>query len=65
MEYFLNVEISEKGSESVNKHKKQRIVVEKRKFDQLLGKLIETKPAPKESIKTAKKRPSKVISAKS
>jgi hypothetical protein len=44
---------------------KQRIRVEKSKFDALLGKLIDTKPAPKESIKTSKKRPSKVISGKS
>ena len=41
--------------------KKPRIVVEKRKFDALLGKLIETKPAPKRSIKVAKKKQGKVI----
>jgi len=45
--------------------KRRGIVVEKRKFDQLLGKLIETKPAPKESIKTGKKKPARVISADS
>jgi hypothetical protein len=40
---------------------KPRIVVEKRKFDHLLGKLIETKPAPKKSLSVAKKKPPKVI----
>jgi hypothetical protein len=39
------VENSENGQKSVNNSKKQRIVVEKVKFDQLLG--IDTKPAPK------------------
>jgi hypothetical protein len=45
----------------VARTKKQRILVEKRKFDALLGKLIEAKPAPKESIKLRKKKPAKVI----
>jgi hypothetical protein len=46
---------------SLRKKTRKKIVVEKRKFDQLLGKLIDTKPAPKESIKTGKKKPAKLI----
>ena len=38
------------------------LIVEKWKFDKLLGKLIASKPAPKDSIKASKKRPAKVIS---
>ena len=44
--------------------KKPKIVVEKRKFDQLLGKLIETEPAPKESIKAERKKPHKIVPAR-
>jgi len=46
---------------SLRKKLSKKIVVEKQKFDQLLGKLIETKPVPKESIKTGRKKQQKVI----
>jgi hypothetical protein len=35
--------------------------VEKEKFDSLLGKLLKAKPEPRKQIKTAKRKPAKII----
>jgi hypothetical protein len=43
----------------VSNQKKQRIVVEKEKFDNLLSQLIKTKPVPLEKVKTKGKKGSK------
>jgi len=37
--------------------------VEKKKFDDLLGKLLKAKPEPRKKIKRAKRKPAKIISS--
>ena len=56
------VETVEKGERSVKKRTTQRIVVEKRKFDAVLSAMLNTKPVPREKIKTKGNRgPKKVL----
>jgi hypothetical protein len=43
----------------VEKVKNSRILVEKQVFDRVLGILLETKPVPRNSIKSTRKRGSK------
>jgi len=37
--------------------------VEKQRFDDLLGKLLKAKPEPRKKIKTAKRKPAKIINS--
>jgi hypothetical protein len=42
----------------------KRVIVEKRQFDSVLGKLLKAKPVPRTSIKASSKRSPKPILAK-